>query len=126
MAYDTQVAEGVRDEREGTPSADAPPWERGSWTALGRNTQHVLAVVDHLTTRGIGFRSLIEGLHTEGPMRRAMFTIMKAFAQLERDTTIERTALNAPFQTTALNCWSIRRHPLFARDTLTLVSDRPV
>jgi hypothetical protein len=31
---------------------------------LGRNTQHVLAVVDQLTARGIGFRSLTEGLHT--------------------------------------------------------------
>ena len=58
---------------------------------LGRNTQHVLAVVDQLTSRGIGFRSLTEGLHTEGPMGKAMVTIMAAFAQLERDTMIERT-----------------------------------
>src|ERR1700719_4112267 len=34
---------------------------------LGRNTQHVLAVVDQLTSCGIGFRSLTEGLQTEGP-----------------------------------------------------------
>jgi DNA invertase Pin-like site-specific DNA recombinase len=58
---------------------------------LGRNTQHVLAVVDQLTSRGIGFRSLTEGLHTEGAMGKAMLTIMAAFAQLERDTMIERT-----------------------------------
>jgi DNA invertase Pin-like site-specific DNA recombinase len=58
---------------------------------LGRNTQHVLAVVDDLTSRGVGFRSLTEGLHTEGPMGKAMLTIMAAFAQLERDTMIERT-----------------------------------
>ena len=58
---------------------------------LGRNTQHVLAVVDRLTSRRIGFRSLTEGLHTEGPMGKAMLTIMAAFAQLERDTMIERT-----------------------------------
>jgi DNA invertase Pin-like site-specific DNA recombinase len=58
---------------------------------LGRNTQHVLTVVDELTSRGIGFRSLTEGLHTEGPMGKAMLTIMAAFAQLERDTIIERT-----------------------------------
>ena len=58
---------------------------------LGRNTQHVLAVVDELTSRGVGFRSLTEGLHTEGPMGTAMLTIMAAFAQLERDTMIERT-----------------------------------
>jgi len=58
---------------------------------LGRNTQNVLAVVDELTSRGIGFRSLTEGLHTDGPMGTAMLTIMAAFAQLERDTMIERT-----------------------------------
>jgi DNA invertase Pin-like site-specific DNA recombinase len=58
---------------------------------LGRNTQHVLAVVDELTSRGVGFRSLTEGLHTDGPMGTAMLTIMAAFAQLERDTMIERT-----------------------------------
>jgi DNA invertase Pin-like site-specific DNA recombinase len=58
---------------------------------LGRNTQHVLAVVEQLTSRGIGFRSLTEGLHTDGPMGHAMLTIMAAFGQLERDTMIERT-----------------------------------
>jgi DNA invertase Pin-like site-specific DNA recombinase len=58
---------------------------------LGCNTQHVLAVVDQLTSRGIGFRSITEGLHTDGPMGTAMLTIMGAFAQLERDTMIERT-----------------------------------
>lgn len=58
---------------------------------LGRNTQHVLAVVDELTSRKIGFRSLTEGLHTDGAMGKAMLTIMAAFATLERDTMIERT-----------------------------------
>jgi len=58
---------------------------------LGRSTQHVLAVVDQIASRGIGFRSLTEGLHTDGPMGKAMLTIMAAFAQLERDTMIERT-----------------------------------
>jgi DNA invertase Pin-like site-specific DNA recombinase len=36
-------------------------------------------------------RSLTEGLHTDGPMGTPMITIMAAFAQLERDTMIERT-----------------------------------
>lgn len=59
---------------------------------LGRNTQHILAlVVDDLRARGIGFRSITEGLHTDGPMGEAMLTIMAAFAKLERDTMIERT-----------------------------------
>lgn len=58
---------------------------------LGRSTQHVLAVVDEMTSRGIGFRSITEGVHTDGPMGKAMLTIMAAFAQLESDTMIERT-----------------------------------
>ncbi|WP_327143025.1 recombinase family protein [Nocardia sp. NBC_01327] len=58
---------------------------------LGRNTVHVLQLIEQLTERGIGFRSLTEGLHTDGPMGKAMLTIMAAFAQLERDTMIERT-----------------------------------
>lgn len=58
---------------------------------LGRNTTHVLQIVDDLYERGIGFRSLTEGLTTEGAMGRAMLTIMAAFAQLERDVIRERT-----------------------------------
>jgi DNA invertase Pin-like site-specific DNA recombinase len=58
---------------------------------LGRNTRHVLEVIDELRARQIGFRSLTEGLDTTGPMGVAMLTIMAAFAQLERDTMIERT-----------------------------------
>jgi DNA invertase Pin-like site-specific DNA recombinase len=58
---------------------------------LGRNSRHVLEVIDLLTERGVGFRSLTEGLDTTGPMGRAMLTILAAFAQLERDTMIERT-----------------------------------
>src|SRR6478672_6779876 len=49
---------------------------------LGRNTQHVLALVDELTSRKIGFRSLTEGLQTDGAMGKAMLTIMAAFATL--------------------------------------------
>ncbi|MCO4265338.1 recombinase family protein [Pseudarthrobacter raffinosi] len=58
---------------------------------LGRNTRHVLDVIENLRERGVGFRSLTEGLDTTGPMGTAMLTIMAAFGQLERDTMIERT-----------------------------------
>ncbi len=58
---------------------------------LLRNTMHILETVQRLTERGVGFRSLTVGLTTEGPMGMAMLTIMAAFAQLERDTMIERT-----------------------------------
>ena len=58
---------------------------------LGRNTRHVLDIIENIREQGAGFRSLTEGLDTTGPMGAAMLTIMAAFAQLERDTMIERT-----------------------------------
>lgn len=58
---------------------------------LGRNTRNVLETIETLAQRGVGFRSITEGLDTTGAMGTAMLTIMAAFAQLERDTMIERT-----------------------------------
>ncbi|WP_249218089.1 recombinase family protein [Nocardia seriolae] len=87
---------GAKTERPGldrclNPFAGAMCWRCGSWTRLGRNTVHVLQLIEQLTERGIGFHSLTEGLRTDGAMGKAMLTIMAAFAQLERDTMIERT-----------------------------------
>jgi len=58
---------------------------------MGRNTQNVLALIEQITDKGASFRSLTEGITTTGPMGKAMLTIMAAFAQLERDTIVERT-----------------------------------
>ncbi|MBW4033511.1 MAG: recombinase family protein [Acidobacteria bacterium] len=58
---------------------------------MGRNTRNVLELIETITARGASFRSLTEGITTTGPMGRAMLTIMSAFAELERDTIVERT-----------------------------------
>jgi DNA invertase Pin-like site-specific DNA recombinase len=58
---------------------------------LGRNTKNVLEVIETITAKGAGFKSLTEGLDTTGPMGKAMLTIMAAFAELERSTMLERT-----------------------------------
>jgi DNA invertase Pin-like site-specific DNA recombinase len=58
---------------------------------LGRNTRSVLDLIDIIKSKGATFRSLTEGISTSGPMGEAMLTIITAFAQLERDTLIERT-----------------------------------
>ena len=58
---------------------------------LGRNTRHTLTLLATLAERGVGFRSLTEGLDSTGPMGRAMITIIAAFAELERDTIRKRT-----------------------------------
>lgn len=58
---------------------------------IGRNTLNVLQAVEAITSKGATFRSLTEKIDTSGPMGVAMMTVMAAFAQLERDTIVERT-----------------------------------
>jgi DNA invertase Pin-like site-specific DNA recombinase len=58
---------------------------------LGRNTRGVLELLDDLTMRGVGLRSLTEEIDTTGPMGKAIMTVMLAFGTLERDVLIERT-----------------------------------
>ena len=64
---------------------------------LGRNTRHLLELLDDFKARGIKFRSLHDGIATDpgsdlgGAMAQAMVTIISAFAQLERDQLSERT-----------------------------------
>lgn len=58
---------------------------------MGRNTMNVLEAVKRITDKGASFNSLTEKIDTSGPMGQAMLTIMAAFAQLERDTIVERT-----------------------------------
>ncbi len=67
---------------------------------LGRNTRHLLELLDDFKARGVKFRSLRDGRDgiatdpdTElgAAMAQAMVTIISAFAQLDRDQLSERT-----------------------------------
>jgi len=58
---------------------------------LGRSTIHLLSTVTGWRDRGIHFRSLSESLDTSSPHGRMIFTVMAAFAELERDMISERT-----------------------------------
>lgn len=64
---------------------------------LGRNTRHLLELLDDFKAHGIKFRSLRDGIATDpesdlgGAIAQAMVTIISAFAQLERDQLSERT-----------------------------------
>lgn len=58
---------------------------------VGRNTMNVLQAVETITAKGASFSSITEKIDTSGPMGQAMLTVMAAFAQLERDTIVERT-----------------------------------
>jgi len=51
----------------------------------------VLEVVEGLAARGVGFRSLTEGIDSSGAMGKAMLTVMAAFGELERSQMLERT-----------------------------------
>ena len=47
------------------PGSDISVW---NLHRLGATPKHVLEIVGDLKSRGIGFRSLTEGLHTDGAM----------------------------------------------------------
>lgn len=58
---------------------------------LGRSMTHLLQTVSDLEGRGVGFRSLIEGIDTTTPTGRLIFHLFGALGQFERDLIRERT-----------------------------------
>src|SRR6266567_4579182 len=58
---------------------------------LGRSLRHLIDTVNALKERGIGFRSLTEGIDTTTPAGRLVFHIFGALAEFERDLLRERT-----------------------------------
>ena len=58
---------------------------------LGRSLPHLIATVQALDERGIGFRSLTESIDTTTPGGRLIFHIFGSLAQFERDLIRERT-----------------------------------
>lgn len=61
---------------------------------LGRSTREILTIADNLNDRGIGLRVLsgaLVGTYTPTGEGKFFFTIMAAFAELERDINRERT-----------------------------------
>ncbi|TQJ33057.1 recombinase family protein [Arthrobacter sp. SLBN-122] len=59
---------------------------------IARNTLNLLTLVEKLDAEGCAFRSLTDGISTDGPMGRAFLTIASAFSTLERDQNIARTS----------------------------------
>jgi len=58
---------------------------------LGRTVKGLMALTEQLQAQAIGFTSLQEGIDISTPMGQCFFTIMSAFAELERNLIIERT-----------------------------------
>lgn len=57
---------------------------------FARGTRHMLVACEELRVAGVGFLSLREQVDTSTPMGKAMFTIIAAMAELERDVLRER------------------------------------
>lgn len=58
---------------------------------LGRSVHHLTETVNSLAERGVGFRSLTEGIDTTTPAGKLVFHIFAALAEFEREIIRERT-----------------------------------
>jgi DNA invertase Pin-like site-specific DNA recombinase len=58
---------------------------------LGRSLKHLIQIVEDLAERGIGFRSLTEGMDTTTSGGKLVFSIFDALAEFERALIRERT-----------------------------------
>lgn len=57
---------------------------------LGRNTAHLIQLVDDLSKKGVRFVSLDLGIDTDTPAGRMVFTVFAALAEFERESNGER------------------------------------
>lgn len=87
---------GAQDDREGLRNA-LNALKQGDilvvWRLdrLGRSLQHLVATVNELGNRGIGFHSLTESLETTTHGGRLIFHIFAALAEFEREVIRSRT-----------------------------------
>jgi DNA invertase Pin-like site-specific DNA recombinase len=58
---------------------------------LGRSVRHLTETVNTLAERGVGFRSLTEGIDTTTPAGKLIFHVFAALAEFEREIIRERT-----------------------------------
>lgn len=61
-----------------------------SFSRFARSTKHLLEALSEFDKTSTSFISLTENIDTGSPMGRAMFTIISALAQLERELISER------------------------------------
>lgn len=57
---------------------------------LGRSLPHLIEIVSHLKSKGVGFKSLTEGMDTSSPSGELLFHVFGALAQFERSLIQER------------------------------------
>jgi DNA invertase Pin-like site-specific DNA recombinase len=57
---------------------------------LGRSLPHLIDIVNRLKAKGVGFKSLTEGMDTSNPSGELLFHVFGALAQFERSLIQER------------------------------------
>ncbi|MDD2950735.1 MAG: recombinase family protein [Sulfuricurvum sp.] len=57
---------------------------------LGRSLPHLIEIVSQLKSKGVGFKSLTEGMDTSSPSGELLFHVFGALAQFERSLIQER------------------------------------
>ena len=75
---------------------------------LGRRAGELIALIDELDHRGIGFRALNSPMDTTEPAGRAFLQIQAAFAEMERNVIRQRIREGVK---AARGAWSQRRPP---------------
>lgn len=58
---------------------------------LGRNLKHLIETVSDLEKKGIGFKSITEGIETQSSGGKLVFHLFASLAEFERDIIKERT-----------------------------------
>ncbi len=61
-----------------------------SFSRFARSSKHLLEALQEFEKHGVQFVSITENIDTSSPMGRAMFTIISALSQLERELISER------------------------------------
>lgn len=81
---------------------------------LGRSTVHLFGLMETLKAKGVGVRSLMEGIDTSGSMGRFLFTILAGVAELERENI--RNRVQAGIDKARRDGVKVGRSPKFSTD----------
>lgn len=81
---------------------------------LGRSTVHLFSLMETLKAKGVGVRSLMEGIDTAGSMGRFLFTILAGVAELERENI--RNRVQAGIEKAQRDGVKLGRRAMFSTD----------
>ena len=100
MNYEIYTDHGISGSKESRPALNEMMLrvEKGdceqvivfSFSRFARSVSHLLKALQKFKDKGVRFHSITEALDTNSPMGMALFTILGALAQLERELIRER------------------------------------